>query len=260
MSVTPFKLLNESELQQIGTALAPAVARWREDWLGDAGDGRLAAVPASQLAADPGGGRDARTVVSALDDRNWVAVLGGPGLYGALAANLAGQVEGALAVPGEVTPVLGGALDECLDALCGEVLRAFASPSAAAVHGRALPDLAGRRGSGAAAASVNVDGERLRIVLSASLVLEVVSAPKRSIRGGLVSRLESIRNRRLKVRVDAGGVELDIASLCSIVPGDVILLDSGTHSVFTLSGAGGEPIGSGHLGALEGRKALQLTS
>jgi len=259
MSVTPFKLLNESELLRIGTALAPAVARWREDWLGDAGDGRLAAVPASELTADAGG-RGARTVVGALDERKWVAAVAGPGLYGALAANLAGQVDGADAVPGEVTPVLGGALDECLDALCGEVLRAFASPSAAAVHGRALPDLAGRRGSGAAAASVNVDGERLRIVLSASLVLEVVSAPKRSIRGGLVSRLESIRNRRLKVRVDAGGVELDIASLCSIVPGDVILLDSGTHSVFTLSGAGGEPIGSGHLGALEGRKALQLTS
>jgi flagellar motor switch/type III secretory pathway protein FliN len=117
-----------------------------------------------------------------------------------------------------------------------------------------------RAGSGAAAAIVEIGGERASLILGQELALEMIAAPRAAPRGGLATRAQSIHKGRVRVQVVAGSAELDVSALCSVAPGDVILLDTGVDATFRLVNPEGLALAKGYLGTREGHKAFQLTS
>src|SRR5262245_26144533 len=260
MKTAPYKLLGESELLRIRTALAQGVARWRGNWLGGSGDALLAVMPACDLSFKTLGASDDPTRVRSLGEERWVAVFAGRRVTSALAAALSGPGTGAHRM-GAVTPLLQGVLDPCLAALCDELAGGSADgpQDAAAVSSIQLGG-ALRRGSGAVAALVEIEGERLGLVLGRDLVSGIIGAPRAAPRGGLSPRAQSIQNGRAQVRVIAGSTEIGVAALSSVAPGDVILLDTALDATFGLVNAEGLTVARGYLGALAGRKAFQLTS
>ncbi len=259
MNVSPFKLLNESELLQIKSSLQRALDRWRGNWFGDAPDWGVAAMQAGKLP--PPGASEEASRIRSLGGETWVAAFAGRRFGGVLAAALAGR-----AFEGErssaATPLIRDAADRCLAALCDEIV---GSPAGAGPQGETKatgfslrPAL--RAGSGAAAAIVEIAGERLTLLLGRELVLGMIAAPGAAPRGGLATRAQSIHGGKVRVRVVAGSAELDVSALCSVAPGDVILLDTGLDAAFGLVNAEGLALARGYLGTREGRKAFQLTS
>jgi flagellar motor switch/type III secretory pathway protein FliN len=261
MSVSPFKLINESELLQIKSSLQGAVDRWRDKWFGDAVDVDVAAMQASKLPRGAPGASEEASRVQSLGGENWVAAFAGRRFTGVLAAALAGR-----AFEGErssaATPLIRDAADRCLAALCDEIVGGPADPGAQEeTKGTAL-SLRGalRAGSGAAAAIVEIGGERASLILGRELVLGMIAVRRAAPRGGLATRAQSIRQGKVRVRVVAGAAELDVSALCSVAPGDVILLDTSLDAPFGLVNAKGLALARGYLGTREGRKAFQLTS
>jgi hypothetical protein len=117
-----------------------------------------------------------------------------------------------------------------------------------------------RKASGAAAALVEIGGERLGLVLGRDLAGGMIGAQRVAARGGLEGRTQCIQNGKVPVRVLAGSAEVGAAALASLAPGDVILLDTALDAAFGLVGTDGTTVARGYLGARAGRKAFQLTS
>src|SRR5882672_3864947 len=193
MSVSPFKLLNESELQQIESSLQQSVDRWRGEWFGDSVEASVAAMPASELPRGLTGASEEASQARSLGGEKWVAAFAGRRFAGVLAAALAGRAfEGERA--SAATPLIRDAADRCLAALCDEIV---GSPAGAGPQGETKatgislrPAL--RAGSGAAAATVEIAGERLTLILGRELVLGMIAAPGAAPRGGLATRAQSI--------------------------------------------------------------------
>jgi flagellar motor switch/type III secretory pathway protein FliN len=255
MNATPYKLLGEAELGRIRASLAEAVGRWRDAWLGGRDEALSAVMPACDLERKAPGFPGELSRVRSIGDEKWTAVLSGRRVTSALAAALSGPGSGAPRM-GVVTPLLQGVLESCLAALCGEVL---GSPAEDATESLSLA-AAFKRGSGAAAALAEIEGERLALVLGRGVVEGMIAAPRPAPKGGLAARAQSIQNGQVPVRVIAGCVEIGVAALSSIAPGDVILLDTALDATFGLVNPEGQPLARGYLGALAGRKAFQLTT
>jgi|SRR5882672_10534082 len=261
MSVSPFKLLNESELLQIKSSLQQSVDRWRGEWFGDSVEARVAAMPASgRLAGMPGASEEASQARS-LGGEKWVAAFAGRRFSAVLAVALGGRGLEWERSSG-ATPLVRDATDRCLAALCDEIVGGPADPGPQEEAKGPVISLrdALRAGSGAAAAAVELAGERLSLFLGRELVRGMITARRTAPRGGLAIRAQSIRKGKVRVRVVAGSAELDVSALCSVAPGDVILLDTGLDAPFGLVNAKGVALARGYLGTREGRKAFQLTS
>jgi hypothetical protein len=88
MSVSPFKLLNESELLQIKSSLQQSVDRWRGEWFGDSVEAGVAAMPASQLPPGMPGASEEASQARSLGEEKWVAAFAGRRFAAVLAAAL----------------------------------------------------------------------------------------------------------------------------------------------------------------------------
>lgn len=255
MKASPYRLLGESERSLLKTRVEEALGRWREAWLGDAACAVLAVMPASEFSPAALGAPGGASLERFLGPDKWVAVFAGRRLADAIAAAFAGEPAGT------ATPLVSEAVDSSLAALCEELLGArAASEGWSNMERDAALRSAARAGSGAAAALVEVAGERLGLVLGRDLVPANAAAPRATPKGGVASRAQSILGGRVQVRVVAGSAEVEVAALSCIAPGDVILLDTALDAPFGLVNTEGLAVARGHLGSRGGRKAFQFTS
>lgn len=239
----PFRLFGSRQLAALQLEAGRLVGGWAADWLGD-GPAELT-VHAATAPAQPG---------------PWLSMHGGRGAAfvaradGAIEAAIFGEV--ARGQPSALAAEVGDAaladlLRRCLDAAEGTT-PASDAPS---------PEL-WRRGAGALCVRRQGRAGTLELLLDAEITQRWLArhpAPARAP-AALQPLRPAIGSARVRVEASVGGAEIDIATLQSLVVGDVLLLDHRIDRPVRLGVAGRPATQGGHLGCADGRRALQLVA
>ena len=261
MSIRPFMLYGESELERAREAVTAALERWRRQWLLVGASAGVSGVSACEA-----GGRNRQRqgsgILSTHSDDRWCFFNVEPGRVAQLGALLLGadtldphRLEGSVA-----SDLVVDALGELGQTLCGRIdeeTGGEAIPSS-------LPVLASEPGSGCLGAGLRIGHERIDCILSPGAVgafINRVPATERKVaRGiGLTALREAIRGQKVRLHARLGVPELALDAVMTLREGDVIRLEEHLSEPSTLI-CGAATLGcSGYLGARDGQRAVRLT-
>jgi hypothetical protein len=260
MRVRPFYLVGDAHLQACERKVRQAVADWAQAWFATA-----PAIGVECVHAD--GAEAARMKVGAMvagAAQEWFAAWPDAGFEAALACALAGnRVGGAAEAIGSIERRL---LDRVRADLVRQVaiasgVEAAAASEAAGGETQELLQAAAAKGGGCVAASVALEGARLRLLVGPGLIKRMVESPRRLAPARrLDSCLEALVGKALEMQGVAGRVTLTIGDLQSLKAGDILRLDRSIGEPVLLESPGGQPVGQGYLGKSEGQRALQVAA
>ena len=248
-SVRPFRLLGESQLATLREQAGRAAAAWQAEWLGGAGL-QLTLGP----AVEPEGAGPWLALRSA-DAACFIERRAGM-LESALFGAAAGEQPSAVAreVAEAALADLGGRLLPSQPDTPPD-LQAPAAQAWQAASGAVLLTLRCVSGSGSAC--------ELVLLLDGALTARWLAGrprPPRTVTPPLQGLRHAIGQAPVRVGASIGEAELDVATLQSLVPGDVLLLDLPVDRPLRLTIAG-RPVPRGaYLGSHQGRRALQLAA
>lgn len=255
MDARPFKLLNASECAWLADSARVAAAGWLADWLPATGLRSVRVQDAHAAAPAP-----------VAEPDGWCTWAAPETTAGSVSMRFAGDAERAL-VGHLLGPGHEGALGRELARRAGSALAAAllgGLPSAVGSGRPGAPSPDGwRRGSGAAHLVIEAGSLALSVVADAAWVrsrLDVRPKVAAASRRPLASRRDAIGAARVRIQAFAGAVQLDIRTLQSLVPGDVLRLDRRLDQALALTVDGREADVRTYLGAQAGQRAVQLAA
>lgn len=239
----PFRLFGSRQLAALQLEAGRIVGAWAADWLND-GPAALT-VHAATAPAEPG---------------PWLSMRSDRGA--GFVARPAGAIEAAIF--GEVAREQPSALAaEVGDAALADLLRrCLGATDGTPAGSEAPPPALWRRGAGALCVRRKGRAGTIELLLDAELTQRWLArhpAPA-SPPAALQPLRPAIGSARVRVEASIGEVEIDIATLQSLVVGDVLLLDHRIDRPVQLGVAGQAATRAGHLGCADGRRALQLVA
>lgn len=250
MNVSRFRLYGDSEIEHVRQHLQSVVREWADEWLATS----AVQVDVSRDFSPSAGSADCRRVGPAEDftlalccPQSWVSRIK-PLLTG-------------MAPDESVASDIGSALAETLLAT---LLDRLAGDSDVAATPQNVPsiDVEGP-GRGCLAANVTLGvGVSLELVLGRPLLEHWTEGaafePGQS--APLVSVREGLEAESVAVELVVGVAELSLAELQSLSVGDVLRLDRGIKDPLMVMFDGGQGVCGAHLGAVRGRRAVQLAA
>ena len=250
MNLSQFRLYGDSEIERVRQHLQSVVREWAEEWLATS----VVQVDVRRDFLPSAGSADWRRVGPAEDftlallcPQSWVSRIK-PLLTGmAPDESVDGEIRSALAET---------LLTTLLDRLAGD------SDVAASPQHTTSVDVGGP-GTGRLAASVTLGaGVSLELVLGRPLLARWTegAACETGQSAPLVSLREGLEAESVAVEVVVGSAELSLAELQSLSVGDVLRLDRGIKDPLMVMFDGGQGVCGAHLGAVRGRRAVQLAA
>lgn len=117
------------------------------------------------------------------------------------------------------------------------------------------------QGSGTVLVHIETSEWGLQLMLPQTVARQLIDPPPAPAKATLAPRKSCIGKGRVKVRVNAGEVEIKLAELAELAPGQVVRLNLKTNQAFKLTVADTEAkLCNAYLGQCEGKKAVQLIS
>jgi hypothetical protein len=255
MTPRPFVLHGESALRALRERCAAAATRWSADW-GVTLDERSIACSAC----------DGESPAGAAPWRSWrpagaaVAWIADGDCEEAVAWAIAGG-EGLPRGPMRVTPLVAQAAAEALADLVGalvQALRGKPGMPASLEPGQIAADVLAP-GSGAVAVFLQLGPAVLGIVVPhRELALPASPRSARPPAIDVTPVVAAVQGTSVVVRAEMGTVEVAVAEVRDLAPGDVIRLGRRLADPVELVGPDGAALCRGHLGAYEGCRALDL--
>jgi flagellar motor switch/type III secretory pathway protein FliN len=256
MEYRPYKLLNATELAEIGKQAEAAFSTWVSDWLGVADMAMVECRRAAEFDMTNYPEKSNWTCIGA-DREEWIAL--------ARTAAFTAQLRTRL-IPDQHTPANSAAtekspmLSDLLESALTDFLRMFAAAPAQAhqVPAERFRDI----GSGAAVAEIDWKEAKLALVISPPLVASMLSriGPRAARKGSLVKVNEALANGRMNLKVMVGEAEVELGLLQTIAVGDVIKLNTRVDEPLQVVTADGLRLCRAFLGIRNGRKSIQLST
>jgi len=246
VQVVPFKIYRAVELAEMQPGLDELLGTWADRWLGQG--------PAKVCIRNVDGPSEACLQMLADGEVTSVAntivmVTAGRQLAGAIFL-------AAVAASGELAERLSA---QVTDICMTDLADAFGSARALnAVPAESLSRIL-RPGSGWLVAVVGVGSISIELLLAPQAVSRFLPASKqRAKKGGLPGLLSVIGGAKVTLIAELGASTLTIGEIGSLVPGDVVRLDSLVSQTVSLVTVGGAKVAQGQLGVVDGKKAVQL--
>lgn len=242
----PFRLFGNRQLAALQLEAGRLVGGWAADWLID-GPAELT-VQAATAPMLPG---------------PWLSMRSGRAT--GFVARPAGAIEAALfgEVAREQPSVLAAEVGDA--ALADLLCRCLEAADGTLPGSEAPPPELWRRGAGALCVRRQGRAGALELLVDAGITQRWLArhpAPARP--PAPLQPLQPLRpaigSARVRVEASVGEAEIDIATLQSLVVGDVLLLDHRIDHPVRLGVVGQAATRSGHLGCADGRRALQLVA
>ncbi len=258
MNVCGINLLGASGLEHLRGAAAEALERWCAAWGARVGAPRIACGRAWELEQcdRPFGEDGLRWECS--DGRAWAVA--DPGLparvHGSLFGSARESAEGA-----QRPTVAMEICDRALDELVQQLVASLAPRSACRrAEGRPadLPAHLLRHGSGAAVLDIEMGGGRLRLVVSGEPLADAAISKPRPGASPVHDFPSAMQSLPVALKAELGEIEMDLGTLQSLEPGDVVRLPARIDQTLRLSGPGGKTVCFGEFGSQDGFRALVL--
>lgn len=250
-----YKLINQTELAQIGARLAAASEVWSAAWLAGAAAARVQCHRAAEWRAGPGSPAETWMARGA-DPAQWLALRFGTGFNSQLGRKL---------IPGAAAAVPSALLDELLMLALADLLHPHCPWLAGSVPEKVapaegVPAQAWETGSGAVVAELAWGEARLIIVFSAAQVrsMQGGAAALPAARAPFAMTTDGLLGERVQLKVWAGAAQLELGLLQTIVVGDVIKLDTRIDEPLEVQTSDGAPVCHAFLGSFQGRKSIKL--
>lgn len=256
MDYQPYTLLGSGALAAVERRVADAAASWAREWFAAAAELSVRCVAAPGAGGD--GVQTAPRLYAGADAGQWLALGHRAGLAQRLGAALTGNAAGG--IQARRSPLLDELVQRALDGLVAQLCPWCAGAAPASAGGAAaLPGQPWRAGSGAALAVIDLDGERIELLLGPGEVARLrgpaAAAPARP----LAPLADALAGKPLSLSVMAGSAQVEVGLLKTIAVGDVIKLDTRIDQPLALVNEEGARLCGAFLGTSGGRKAVQLT-
>lgn len=258
MNARRFRLYGDSEIARITQGLQSAVDGWAEEWL-------VSVRPQVQVDRNSYAVTDPAWQWRATDttdvSANGIAVGCQANWIRAVKLLLTGIPDGGDPAGG-IAPGVGDALLTALIDTVAGVSGRVATPSSRLVPMPVLDADLSRPGSGCLGAEVVLTaGATLRLVLWPELLERWLGDMPAGLPHDLplVPVQQGLEVQSVTLEVIAGSAELSLTELQSLAAGDVIRLDRRLADPLAVLFDGEQQVAAGHLGALQGRRSVQLT-
>lgn len=249
MNVTPYLLPGRGVTSALAQQALAALERWARDW---------AALPDHAVACG-----DACEAAAALSDLAWQrrALAAGADVFIALPPDGAhwmtrlvfGLDDGAPAAP-----LADAVAADALEALAAQLADALTGQASTAA-GRATPAPALlRRGAGTVLCTVRLGAATLRVLVPAAA--RAAAAPAARALAPVVPLRQALAALPVPLTVELCRAELTLGYLRTLAVGDVLALPMALDAPLHVHGPGAAPLCAAHLGAAQGRRAVELAT
>lgn len=255
----PYLLFGAQEVNRVIDTLTPVVTDWSSRWFIDDAIS-LACVPMDHTShsGEP-------WLYAKSEDSMGVYLHKPPGLFKALTLACCGDVAKTAGLGDAPSPLVNDCLQDALSDLASHCMSSLlqGNPPLVRLIQQAPAEEIFAAGSGTLLLRLISTSLALELIVPGTLAARFLRAKPATKSGVATATIENpvplLRNRSIKVSALLGHAEIDIGTLQSIQPGDVIRFDARIDQPATLVTTQGTKLATGYLGSREQFKSLLLS-